>query len=582
MKIDARPLMPKRQATDQELLDILNSGLPSAIAKLGIPIGSGYDLRTAAFRKKYEFDPVAFVHDCFYWKDGRGPTDYQNEILAMIPDKKRVSVRGPRGLGKSACLSWAIIWYALTRDGDDWKVYVTASSFRQVKEYLWPEIHKWCRLLRWDILGREPFDEREELLGLRLRLKTGHAFAAVSNRPDLVEGTHADRLMYVFDESKAIPDTTFDAAEGAFAGAGEGGTEAYVLAFSTPGAPVGRFYSIQSRSPGYDDWFPRRVTLDEVLASGRATEEWVENRRKQWGENSAAFKHQVLGEFASDDIDGVVPLEWIEASHERWKEWMESGGDGKLSAMGVDLGGGGDDTVICPIFGDDYVGSLKYVGKNEDTMAVVSNLIHLVADYGGDAAVQPIIVDSIGIGAGVVSRLRELRKNVRPFNAATRTTARDQTGELGFANYRAQAWWTLRELLDPANSPTLCLPPDDRLTGDLVAPHYRTLSGPVGRIIVEGKKEVRKRIGRSTDAADAVIMGLVGKQIGLGSSLDFLDSGVYTCKICQSPVFDFGDSSVICPHCGNANPEELVLGFYDDPILPLAPDPDWDDPGGDC
>lgn len=571
--------MPKKEVSDQAILDNLETA--AAYLKLGGRVGQGVDLKTAAFKRKYEYDPVAFVHDCFYWAPGRGPTDYQEEILSLIPDKKRVSVRGPRGLGKTTILAWTVLWYALTRDGDDWKVLTTASAFRQVKEYLWPEIHKWCRYLRWDKLGRDPFDERDELMGLKLRLRTGHAFAAVSNRPDLVEGTHADRLLYIFDESKLIPEQTFDAAEGAFAGAGENGTEAYVLAFSTPGAPTGRFYDIQSRAPGYDDWFPRRVTLEEVMASGRATAEWVDNRRKQWGENSAQFKQQVLGDFASDDVNGVIPLAWIEAANERWEEWMEAGGEGTLTAMGVDLGGGGDDTVIAPVFGTDHVGTLKYVGKSEDTMEVTAGLVRMVAAYGGDAAQQPIVVDSIGIGSGVVARLRELRKNVRPFNAATRTTARDQTGELGFANYRAQAWWTLRELLDPANAPTLALPPDDRLTGDLVAPHYRTLSGPVGRILVEGKPEIRKRIGRSTDAADAVIMAMVGRQIGLGSSLDFLDSNVYTCHLCKSPVFDFGEGSIVCPHCGTTLIDPVPGYWGDDPEVVVNEDDFSDSPEGD-
>jgi hypothetical protein len=71
-------------------------------------------------------------------------------------------------------------------------------------------------------------------------------------------------------------------------------------------------------------------------------------------------------------------------------------------------------------------------------------------------------------------------------------------------NKRSAAWWYLRELLDPANGHGIALPPDDLLTGDLTAPHWRITSG--GKVQVESKDEIRKRLGRSTDDGDAVVM----------------------------------------------------------------------------
>jgi hypothetical protein len=80
---------------------------------------------------------------------------------------------------------------------------------------------------------------------------------------------------------------------------------------------------------------------------------------------------------------------------------------------------------------------------------------------------------------------------------------KDMSGELGFINKRAASWWRLRELLDPANKPTLALPPDDELTGDLTSPKWRITS--TGKIQIEAKEEAKKRIGRSPDAGDAVV-----------------------------------------------------------------------------
>jgi hypothetical protein len=184
-------------------------------------------------------------------------------------------VRGPHGLGKTTLSSWVIVHFALTRDGRDWKCVTTASAWRQLAKFTWPEVHKWARRLRWDRVGRAPFSANE-LLTLNLKLSTGEAFAVASDNPAYIEGAHADHLLYVFDESKAIPGGVFDAAEGAFSNAGgDTAAEAYALAISTPGEPQGRFYEIHKRQPGLEDWWTRHVTLEETIAAGRVSREWA-------------------------------------------------------------------------------------------------------------------------------------------------------------------------------------------------------------------------------------------------------------------------------------------------------------------
>jgi hypothetical protein len=95
------------------------------------------------------------------------------------------------------------------------------------------------------------------------------------------------------------------------------------------------------------------------------------------------------------------------------------------------------------------------------------------------------------------------------FTGAARCDVKDRSEELGFANLRSAAWWGLRERLDPAFGATLALPPDDRLTGDLMAPKWRMLSG--GKIQVESKADIVKRLGRSPDDGDAVMMVLAAE-----------------------------------------------------------------------
>ena len=243
-------------------------------------------------------DPVAFIDTYIRFPPGRDLAPYQRSIIGDFPDAKRLAVRGPRGLGKSALASLLILWFALTRDaaGIDWKIMTTAGSWHQLESYLWREIAKWARRVDWEKMGRPVPNERTELMKTKLRLRHGDADAASPDTPEKIEGAHADHIMLVVDEAKIVSAETFDAAEGILSGAGEGSDlEAYALAISTPGEPSGRYYDIHRKAPGLEDWHVRHVTLEEAIAAGRMSQTWADQRKRLWGENSALFQNHVLG-----------------------------------------------------------------------------------------------------------------------------------------------------------------------------------------------------------------------------------------------------------------------------------------------
>lgn len=452
-----------------------------------------------AFQERYWDLPDAFVLECLRWPDDRSPAPYQLEFLRTLATRGRFSGRGPHGLGKTSVAAWAILWFALTRDGQDWKIPTTAGAWRQVRYFLWPEVHKWARMVDWRRVGRPPFTAHE-LLSLGLNLRSGEAFAAVSDNPALIEGAHADHILYVFDESKSIPAETFDAAEGAFSG---GDTKAYALALSTPGEPLGRFYDIQARKPGFLDWSVRHVPLDEAVRSGRISLPWAEARKLQWGEKSAIYQRRVEGNFAADDVEGVIPLSFVEAAVERWHRMFDGPSEpelGPMEALGVDIGLTGAQTVMAPRHGL-VVPRLWYLPPADPTVATMVTAGKVKAKLDGNRQAWAY-VDVNGIGAGVVHRLAEQKARVVPFSAGARTDRTDKSGELGFANTRAAAWWHMRELLEDQ---AVVLPDDELLVGDLTTPKYREMSN--ARLLIESKKDLAdpKRLGRSTDSGDAVI-----------------------------------------------------------------------------
>lgn len=468
---------------------------------------------SAHFKTRYRNDHVAFINNCFAWESGDGPTDYQCEIADCWGDKTRDCVRALHGVGKTALGAWRVIHFALVNDGElDWKAITTASNNRQLEKYLWPEIHKWIGKLRWDRIDRKPFNHRMELLTTKIQLRTngiwGQAFGVASDNPGYIEGAHAAALLYLFDEAKLIIPETWDAAEGAFAGDEE---IACALALSTPGEPHGRFYDIQTHKAGYEDWATYHITLEQAIKAGRVSRDWADQRKRQWGENSPMYRNRVLGEFAQQDQDCLIPLAWVEAANERWRALEAAGAFGETDRIGIDVSdGGADDCTIAERAGK-AIKTIRCMPKTADPVMALAGVAVGICRKNGASA----IVDSIGVGAGTTQRMREQGKEavegehtftVIGFNASEKTDWRDRSGEMGAINKRAASWWNMREMLDPQYEEDIALPPIDRLTGDLCTPRYRIVSG--GKIQVESKDDLRKteRLGRSTDYGDPVVM----------------------------------------------------------------------------
>jgi len=506
--------------TNRTLLETTQTDLYS---QLFLTVADGLDPNSqksseySAFKEKYFNNLEGFARECVIWDVDESLTEYQADGMRRLVQHRRFSMRGPHGLGKTMFAAVTILWFALTRDDADWKIPILASAWRQLTKFLFPEIHKWSRRLRWDVIGRTPFTKNELLL-LNLRLSSGEAFAIASDNPAYIEGAHAKYMLYVFDESKVIPDETWDAAEGAFSTG-----DCYWLAISTPGEPSGRFYDIHSHKAGYEDWNTLFVTLEMCIKAGRINPDWAKQRRKQWGETSAVYKNRVKGEFASADADGVIALADIERSNLRWQERNDAGDFKVLTGLGVDIGRGGDPSVIAKEYDDNAIKELERM-DTRNSMEIAGRVVGLLKKW-----LEAVAVIDLGYDPGVYDAVREdetVSERAIPFVASAKETMTDETGELGFVNLRSAAWWNLREML---RNDTYDLPPDDKLTGDLTAPHYKLMSA--GRIAVEGKQEtktfgegLRKKLGRSTDDGDAVVQIAMKHNISAGTE-DLDDMG---------------------------------------------------------
>jgi hypothetical protein len=211
------------------------------------------------------------------------------------------------------------------------------------------------------------------------------------------------------------------------------------------------------------------------------------------------------GNFAaglSDDDSQVIPTAWIEAAQRRWRA---DGGRGvAMTAIGIDVAqGGADFTVLAARHGGWYAPLVRKPGAaTRDGSAVAAAVVALRRDR----CVVIVDVDG-GWGGDTVARLKDNGIPVTGFKGSGASHAKARNRQLGFYNKRAEAWWRMREELDPDqdSGPVLALPPDASVKADLAAPRWElTVRG----VKIEDKKEIRKRIGRSPDEGDAIVMGL--------------------------------------------------------------------------
>jgi hypothetical protein len=203
-----------------------------------------------------------------------------------------------------------------------------------------------------------------------------------------------------------------------------------------------------------------------------------------------------------DDDFQVIPTAWIEAAQARWR--ADAGRGIAMTAIGLDVAQGGTDkTVLAGRHGGWYAPLVRKHGhETRDGSAVAAAVVvfrrgrcPVVVDVGG------------GWGGDTVARLRDNGIPVVGFNGANASPGKTRDRQLAFINRRAEAWWRMREELDPGQDggSAIALPPDASIKADLAAPRWQlTARG----IKIEDKDEIRKRLGRSPDEGDAIVMCL--------------------------------------------------------------------------
>lgn len=199
----------------------------------------------------------------------------------------------------------------------------------------------------------------------------------------------------------------------------------------------------------------------------------------------------------TDDIWQVIPTAWVLEAQRRWEEGIRP--EVTLRAVGVDVArGGGDNTTIAKIYGTWFDELHVYAGTQTPDGATAANLVERAMEIKA-----PLGVDVIGYGASCYDHLVALQMSPTPINFGAGSDQVDKSGRYGFANLRAEAWWRFREALDPDSGENIALPPGRHIRNDLCSVRFKVVGA---KYKLESKDDVRKRLGRSPDLGDAIVI----------------------------------------------------------------------------
>lgn len=434
--------------------------------------------------QRFRDDPVGWITEElgeFIWSK-------QREIAEACQTYDQVAVKACHGPGKSY-LAARLVAHVVAMYGVGANVITTAPTAPQVKGILWREINgianKYDGLpgkvnqTDWMIdnvevaIGRKPSDYNEQ------------AF----------QGRHGDRMGVIIDEASGVPKTIFDA--GLSLVTGENG---FVLAIGNPDNSDSYFAEICKPGSGWHvitisafdtpnftgEWVP------EYLAKKLTQPSWVEKRRHDWGEDSPLYISKVLAEFPVDSEETVVPFSAVS----KCRIPQDDSDVGEVW-FGLDVGAGGDSSVLTAKRGRKALWQDEW--HTPDTMSAVGRSLQAIKDHGA----RRIMVDTIGVGKGVFDRLAELRTagehdcQVVAVNVGTSSSNSKE-----WAKLRDELWWKARDR--SMNQRWDLSELSDDAVNELTTARYDIDSS--GRAKVEPKKETKKRLGKSPDKADSLLL----------------------------------------------------------------------------
>ena len=438
-------------------------------------------------------------------KSEDGPQEFlwskQREICESVEQNRFTAVRACHGPGKSYVASRIAAWWLMTKP--DPFVVTSAPTSAQVEAILWREIRRVHRKIK-DKVGKPRAGYITQ--GKIPEWKVNDELVAFGRKPaDYVDpdkagsafqGIHALHVLVILDEGSGIPKWLFDAGESLVTN-----EKSRLLVIGNPQDPQSHFAKVCQPGSGYhnikiaasDTPAFTGEEVPEEVAQVLTSQLWVQERRQRWGEESPLYVAKVLAEFPDISEDALITPAMLNLAYINDRR-VQAGQQKGYAALDVARYGSDKSTLY-----RNRAGMIRKVQQYTklDTMSLVGRVRrHMDEAMFG----VPTHVDVAGgLGAGPYDRLRELGYSVVPFNGGERPVNTDK-----YRNRRAETYWEFREALEQG------LIDLDEMDEDLAAEllEIKFFYTSSGKIQIEPKEEIKKRLGVSTDHADAATMCL--------------------------------------------------------------------------
>jgi hypothetical protein len=462
-----------------------------------------------AFLKKYKNDPLAFAIEVLELGEGQKEAlmPHQFDILDRIgqglrgelPLVRRLALRSGHRVGKTRLLAILTVWFFVTRYPQ--KTIVTAPTAGQLEGGLWPEIKVLSRRLPGFMY--ELFDFMSE--EIRLKADPDGSFTvartASPENAESFQGQHSENILFIWDEAAGIDERLYNAARGSM-----GAANAMTVLAGNPTRLNNYFHKAFTTNASI--WTRFRISS---IGLKTMVPDFINEIIQTFGENSNEYRVRVLGEFPDTEDASFISAAAVRNAMEREISVPP------MSAVvyGVDPARFGDDRTVITKRRGTFNIEKQIVLNKADTMQVVGRIVQeasldrdrLVAEFkehGRPLLYLPpvpaqIVVDVIGLGAGVVDRLKELGYDVMAANAAEKAVS-----DVNCVRERDAIWKRGKAWLENGKC---AIAKDAELQTELTAPFYAYTSA--GELQIESKKEMKKRGMRSPDKADSALLTLI-------------------------------------------------------------------------
>ncbi|NPD42385.1 terminase [Providencia stuartii] len=443
----------------------------------------------------FTHDPLSYALYAFPWgeagtelENASGPRQWQADTLNDIGVHLRnpetrfqpllISVASGHGIGKSACISMLIKWGMDTCE--DCKVVVTANTENQLRTKTWPEIAKWQRLSitnDWFTCTKTAIYSNDPNHANAWR---ADAVPWSENNTEAFAGLHnqGKRIILVFDEASNIADLVWEVAEGALT---DENTEIIWIAFGNPTRNTGRFRECFRKFK--HRWKTKQIDSRTVEGTNKEQiDKWIEDR----GEDSDFVKVRVRGIFPSTSETQFIPTGLTDAAMKRTVTQAEVSHAPII--IGVDPAYSGDDDAVIYLRQGLHSKCLWTGSKTTDDIVMAKR----IADYEDQYQADAVHID-FGYGTGIYSVGMSWGRDWQlvQFNgASTDPQMQNKRGEM-YNNVKS--WLKIGGAID-----------DQEVAEDLSTPEYKVQLS--GKILLESKADIKKRIGRSPGKGDALAL----------------------------------------------------------------------------